>query len=301
MALGGTFVTQSKVFANFSSPDCTKKLVKNTTSPSDCTLNLSDGGLFSNSQIKETDDFYYYADSPTSPDFHDVLYGGDDNNICVDINSNDKDCDQTDLHKIAYGGDRYALRYKVYCPKKSAHDYEITPLPLVIIFHAGGYRECSDYNDGGSENSVLGLMANEFAKKGFICVLAHYRTGRIKDSDTSKVSTRQMLAAYRAMQDVEGCLRSIIKRDMEDGHTQVTEDGFLFKINTDQVFLGGLSAGSIAVLGSVYYRTQHLANRAFVSKNTSDLNIEEALGRLQYKSAWDTQLLWRYCISQRIR
>mgnify|MGYP000889909844 CR=1 FL=1 len=149
----------------------------------------------------------------------------------------------------------------------------------MVIFHAGGFQECSDYNDGGSENSVLDLMAREFAKKGFICVLAHYRTGRLTDDiDTDKIATQQTLAAYRAMQDVEGCLRSIIKRDAENGHTEVTEDGFLFKINTSQVFLGGLSAGSIAVLGSVYYRTQNLANKAFVNRGNSDLNIEEALG-----------------------
>ena len=57
LAFGGTFIAQSKIFANFSFIASGKRLVKNTISPSDCSQNLRDGDLFPNkSVIKVTED-----------------------------------------------------------------------------------------------------------------------------------------------------------------------------------------------------------------------------------------------------
>lgn len=264
-ALTGTFLAQSKILANVFTPP--QRPVLNTISPSDCNQNLRTGNLFGINEVGNYDGFYYYKGAAPGNAL-DVLYYEDDNVAdCVSPLPTVNSCNVSNNHIT----DESALRYKAYFPLNAAHDYATTPLPLIVLFHPGGFSECSEY-----DSSTIKELCKAFSQKGFIAITAQYRTGKVQDlTDLSKISVQQMLASYRTQQDVRGALRSIIKRDAVDGHSG------LFKINTDQVFIGGLSAGGIAAMGAAYYRTQNMVNQVFPNSANSPLNIEEALGPIK--------------------
>lgn len=168
-------------------------------------------------------------------------------------------CDSIDVF------DRNTLRYHAYYPLASVHDYTTTPLPVIVLFHAGGYAECS-YLD-------LALMTNfckEFAQKGFIAITVEYRRGVLLDTDPY-TSAQQELALYRGQQDGRGAIRSIVKRNRIGHHDN------LFRINENQFFVGGTSAGGIIAMGCAYYRTQTMLNQNFINK-VGNPTIQDALG-----------------------
>lgn len=70
--------------------------------------------------------------------------------------------------------DGSSLIYDVYYP--TDHDYTSCPLPAVILFHAGGFIECTNL-----EQPDIVTMCQELAKRGFVAFSVEYRTGRIKD------------------------------------------------------------------------------------------------------------------------
>jgi hypothetical protein len=114
----------------------------------------------------------------------------------------------------------------------------------------------------------------EFARKGFIAITCEYRWGILKDENIIYTTTQQELALYRGQQDGRGAIRSIIKHNRTDYHNG------LFRINEDQFFVGGASAGSVIALGCAYYRNQTMVNQVFLNK-VGKPTIEDALGPLQ--------------------
>lgn len=100
------------------------------------------------------------------------------------------------------------FRYKAYYPKITVHDYVNRPLPVYIFFHAGGFQECPNY-----EPPLINNLCIELSRKGWICFTVEYRRGRIKDTDTTKLSVQEQFARYRAIQDGCGAIRSIIKKN----------------------------------------------------------------------------------------
>jgi len=142
-----------------------------------------------------------------------------------------------------------------------------------VLFHPGGFKECPDYLTPG-----LVTICQQLAARGYIAITVGYRGGRILDPNTvltaSRTSAQQQLAIYRAIQDGRGAIRSIIKRnDPADKH------GNQFRINEDQFFIGGLSAGAITAVSIAYYRSQNMINQVFPVASTS-LTIQQALGHI---------------------
>jgi len=92
------------------------------------------------------------------------------------------------------------LVYDVYYPS-DYEDYDTCPLPAIILFHAGGFIECTNFRQPG-----IMTICQELAKRGYVAYSVEYRTGRITDpSDNAKyTSVQQQLAAYRAIQDAKG-------------------------------------------------------------------------------------------------
>ena len=118
-------------------------------------------------------------------------------------------------------------------------------------------------------------ICREFARRGFIAFTIGYRTGRIKDTpNPDRTSAQQGLASYRGIQDGRGAIRSIIKRN-----ASTDKHGNKFRINEDQFFIGGLSAGAIIAMGSTYYRNQGMINQAYPVRGTS-ISVEDALGHI---------------------
>lgn len=146
--------------------------------------------------------------------------------------------------------DLSALVMRVYYP--SNHDYASCKLPAVIIFHAGSYAECSSYLNAGVK-----ALSRKLCSRGFVVYDVNYRVGVIADQRLVNVATelnkklkfvsaQQMLAIYRALQDARGAIRSIIQMQI-DG---VNSDKY--QINTNRIFLAGISAGSLIAMSGEY-------------------------------------------------
>lgn len=151
------------------------------------------------------------------------------------------------------------LVYDVYYPAFS--NYSTCPLPAVILFHAGGFMECSNYGEPGVQ-----VICQELAKRGYVAFSIEYRAGRIKDpgiviaegKNIGFTSVQQQLAIYRACQDARGAIRSIIQR-ARDGSFNT-----LYRIDTNSLFVGGLSAGGIAAMNASWY-TNSMTYQVFPS------------------------------------
>ena len=208
-----------------------------------CSLNMTDSFfLYNSGKIDSTIDVSY-AKNPEDAAFVDVEYALDksDNNVsCVEAD----DCIE----------DPDALIFKAYFPKWANNweegypFYASCPLPMIIMVHGGGFSDCST-----KEAEDIRFMCIELAKKGFVVFNLEYRRGKISSNQSIKTAS-QVLAVYRAIQDIRGAIRSIcaLYRDSEfDGQ---------FTIDTTKLFLGGASAGSGAVLGVAYLQTQTMVN-----------------------------------------
>lgn len=103
--------------------------------------------------------------------------------------------------------------------------------PVIILAHGGGFW--------GGEKEALAYHINELAKSGYVAVSANYRKGWMGspiDCDGDPMSLQ--VAIYRAMQDVQACIRYI------------TANADVYGIDTSRIYAGGESAGVYATLTS---------------------------------------------------
>jgi para-nitrobenzyl esterase len=106
--------------------------------------------------------------------------------------------------------------------------------PLIIWVHGGSFI-------GGTSADVdVSSLSSHFAKKGFVCASINYRLGM-----NSVDSTNAIYAVIRAVQDVKAAVR-FFRKDRAITNT--------YKIDTANIFIGGSSAGAIAVLHAVYLK-----------------------------------------------
>jgi dienelactone hydrolase len=119
----------------------------------------------------------------------------------------------------------------VYYPTGATSDKKY---PLIVFCHAGGF-------EGGNRFNVSAIC-DRFAEEGFVSVGFDYRVGYHKgngrncEADTAGMNN----AVYRAMQDCNACLR-YLKAHADD-----------FNIDTNNIFLGGSSAGGALALNDAY-------------------------------------------------
>ncbi|MEP6684219.1 MAG: hypothetical protein ABJA35_13205 [Parafilimonas sp.] len=163
-----------------------------------------------------------------------------------------------------------SLIYDVYYPTKAKGitiDYSTcATLPAVIFAHSGGFSDCSSKDIPG-----ISIYATEFAKRGFICFSIEYRRGvQLDYMHRVYTSVQQEIAIYRACQDARGAIRTIIQR-------HGTYNDF-FQIDTSSVFVGGNSAGSLAMLNAAYYSDPTIVYPIFPKLAGSSINIQQALG-----------------------
>lgn len=104
--------------------------------------------------------------------------------------------------------------------------------PLIIWVHGGSFLS------GTSADGDVASLSNHFAKKGFVCASINYRLGmaHIDSSDA-------ILAIIRAIQDLKASIRFFYK----DSKTTNT-----YKIDTNNIFIGGSSAGALTVDHDAY-------------------------------------------------
>lgn len=148
-----------------------------------------------------------------------------------------------------YLGNCQDLQMNIYAPSDA--NETLAERPFILLMHGGGFLT-------GTRNA-LNRMSNEFAKRGFVAATISYRLGW----DTSN-SDNQIPAVYRAQQDASAALRFIVQRADE------------YKIDTDWMFIGGSSAGSVTALNVVYSSTEDL--NAFVPGITAQLGALNSSG-----------------------
>jgi len=165
------------------------------------------------------------------------------------------------------------LVYDVYYP--DYNNYITCPLPFIVFAHGGGFAECA-----GIEADGFDVIAKEFAKRGFVCFLVNYRSGVSLDPlPLTNTSVQQMEAIYKAGQDMRGAIRSIIKRQLNETTGDNWQD--TFRIDLENMFLGGNSAGSVAMLNAAYYPTQAKINAVF-PVTTGSVSFQDALGSINH-------------------
>jgi len=209
-----------------------------------------------------------YAKTGVSPipNYHDVKYKDD----ILDPDGDDYTISEDELKGCAAKRDfcetdSSALHYIVYSPINV--DYTYCKLPGILLFHAGGYSDCSNYK---YEDSLCYALA----RKGFIVYLVEYRRGRRKDISNNGIytSAQQMLALYRAMQDGRGAIRSIIKRQRN-----IANNHLPYQVDTNNIFVAGQSAGAGIANSLAYYNTAAKIAAIFPVP-AGEITMEQALG-----------------------
>lgn len=106
---------------------------------------------------------------------------------------------------------------------------ELTKRPLMLWVHPGGFLL------GDKEADDMVALCDSFAKRGYVTASIGYRLGFNPLSSNSAER-----AVYRGTQDVRAAIRYLI------------EYSEIFDIDTNHIFLGGSSAGSVATLHVAY-------------------------------------------------
>ena len=104
--------------------------------------------------------------------------------------------------------------------------------PLIIWAHGGSFIS------GSKTDGDVSTLSQRFAKKGFACASINYRLGFSPFDSTGVIP-----ALLRAVQDMKAAVRFFYK----DKSTTNT-----YKIDTNNIFIGGSSAGAITALHVAY-------------------------------------------------
>lgn len=108
-----------------------------------------------------------------------------------------------------------------------------TKRPLIILAHGGSFQF------GSSTDGDVTELCKRFAKKGYATASINYRLGFFPLDSVNAVK-----AVARAVQDMKAAIRFFYK-DSKEGINQ-------FKIDTNNIFIGGSSAGAITALHVAY-------------------------------------------------
>ena len=129
---------------------------------------------------------------------------------------------------LTSGGSTQSLKMDIYQP---TGDIE-TARPLIIWAHGGSFQT------GTSLDGDVVALSQAFAKKGYVCASINYRLGFFPLDSVNAIK-----AVLRAVQDMKASVRFFYK----DKLTTNT-----YKIDTNNIFIGGSSAGAITALHMAY-------------------------------------------------
>lgn len=158
---------------------------------------------------------------------------------------------------ITYGtapdflGNPYTLRMDFYYPNLAIDTS--AKRPFILLFHGGGF------SSGDKQSGDIKDLCIHLAMRGYVCASANYRLGH----DFSEYG--QYKARYRAIQDGHAALRYVV------------QNANTIRIDTNWLFVGGQSAGSLLALGMVYADQSELDSISLLYGTTSS---SVALGNL---------------------
>ncbi len=141
-----------------------------------------------------------------------------------------KTADITYGSNVNASGSNQDLTMDIYEP---SNDTE-TKRPLFVLAHGGSFI-------GGTKNdNDVVTICNSFAKRGYVTASYNYRLGF---TNTPPSQSDAMSAVFRAVQDAKACIRWF---------WQTARNGNPYKIDTNQIFLGGSSAGAFIAIHYAY-------------------------------------------------
>jgi hypothetical protein len=136
--------------------------------------------------------------------------------------------------------------------------------PLVLMFCGG------DFQNGDKKDSEVKTWCDSLATYGFTCAAMNYRLG-YNPKRTASVER----AIYRSVQDVRAAIRYF-----KEFHNT-------FKIDTNQIYIGGDEAGAVAVLHAAFIQNEQQRVRSTYGTNgeNSDLGCLDCSGNAYSQSA----------------
>ena len=158
------------------------------------------------------------------------------------------------------------LTVDIYMPKGDT----VKEHPLFVLLHGGAFY----IGDKGCE--TMRIWCEHFAKMGYVVASANYRMGFMP----SKASIQR--CGYEAIQDANAVMRFLVHNAKEYG------------IDTNNIFVGGTSAGSITMLSMVFMNDincpDFVRDRNFKKKlgslKTSGNDIRQAFGVKAIANMW---------------
>lgn len=140
-------------------------------------------------------------------------------------------------NNLSYNGAASDLKMDIYMPSGDLEELR----PLVIFLH-GGFFVTGDK----SGNEVV-PACQDLAKMGYVTASINYRLGVTAQLELAQPMAEAVL---RSVQDVKAAIRFFRK--------DVAENGNSYRVNTDQIFLAGVSAGGFATLHAAYMQDDEI-------------------------------------------
>ncbi len=126
--------------------------------------------------------------------------------------------------------------------------------PLVLLIHGGAFYI------GTKQCPTMKILANTLAKRGYVVASIDYRMGfRLRGSDIER-------SGYRAVQDAHAALRFM------------AHNASLYKIDPNNVYVAGTSAGAIATLNLAFMDNDERPESVQSRKKSEDLGRIESSG-----------------------
>lgn len=131
---------------------------------------------------------------------------------------------------VKFDGDTQDLKMNIYQPSGDNFAHR----PLIVLAFGGSFTA------GIKESPDILVLCDEFARRGYVTATIDYRLGFEDGNDSD---TNQFKAVMRGVQDMRAAVRFFYK----DAHNNNA-----YRIDTNQIFIGGVSAGGFMALNYGY-------------------------------------------------
>lgn len=138
---------------------------------------------------------------------------------------------------IKFDGTAQDLKMDIYQPEGD----NFARRPLIVLAFGGSFTA------GLRQSPDILKLCDEFSRRGYVCATIDYRLGFEDGNDSD---TNQFKALMRGVQDMRAAVRFFYK----DAQTLN-----LYRIDTSQIFIGGVSAGGVIALNYGYGKEDTLS------------------------------------------
>lgn len=174
-----------------------------------------------------------------------------------------------DVNTVTYGsnldlnGNNVNLTMDIYQPQGDTS----TSRPLIIFAHGGSFSA------GTKNDADIVYFCTEMAKKGYVCASINYRLAPSAFSLIAEETTVKVV--LMAMQDGKAAVR-YFRQDAATSNT--------YKIDSDQIFIGGTSAGGILGINMAYLDSTDVMSPSWQSWSNDVGGLEGNSGNPGYCS-----------------